>query len=503
MTTIEIDRIRARYHEVDPAELSVLDAALRVLADDVLEDELAGAELAGGWLAGHVAGAYAVCVDELTVRVDLDVTDSRLNVASAWAGEILDALRRAIDDGGGPHDDGVVVYHREVDALVDLVAAVATGDRRRLWAWQQIGLVPRSAPWPAPTDVADALVARPALVPAVFAVAGGPIGAVFGPADYVRVAHAVASILPAAPSAAGPGDTIESDPVASADRRGIPHDPAVPRHTDADRAVEAAAGVVPEHVWAAVTEPRDRRVLALLALLVARPHLVDHPAAVAALLRRAPLSSQRLRDGADPDPDPPSAHADRSGRPATTSDPDAAVADRAEPAAADEASTVEPAPAELVSAWGGVLFLIHPFRALDVPAALDRWPLAAVDPIEALAAIVVELTGAPAVDPAVRVLIGRRDDDPAAPWTPTTDVEHEAIGRLAGGVRSWMLDRAQGRLGDLGPVWRRNVSIAAAPGWVEVTFSLDDVDLGVRLAGLDLDPGFVWWLGSVVGFRYV
>jgi hypothetical protein len=29
------------------------------------------------------------------------------------------------------------------------------------------------------------------------------------------------------------------------------------------------------------------------------------------------------------------------------------------------------------------------------------------------------------------------------------------------------------------------------------------VDTGVRLAGLDLDPGFVWWLGAVVRFRYV
>ena len=30
-----------------------------------------------------------------------------------------------------------------------------------------------------------------------------------------------------------------------------------------------------------------------------------------------------------------------------------------------------------------------------------------------------------------------------------------------------------------------------------------DVDIDVRIAGLDIDPGFVWWLGAVVGFRYV
>jgi hypothetical protein len=35
-----------------------------------------------------------------------------------------------------------------------------------------------------------------------------------------------------------------------------------------------------------------------------------------------------------------------------------------------------------------------------------------------------------------------------------------------------------------------------------VHLSLDDVDLDVRRAGLDGDPGWVWWLGQVVRFVY-
>jgi hypothetical protein len=40
------------------------------------------------------------------------------------------------------------------------------------------------------------------------------------------------------------------------------------------------------------------------------------------------------------------------------------------------------------------------------------------------------------------------------------------------------------------------------PGWVEVYLPLDGVDVAVRRAGLDVDPGWVPWLGTVVMFRY-
>ncbi len=49
---------------------------------------------------------------------------------------------------------------------------------------------------------------------------------------------------------------------------------------------------------------------------------------------------------------------------------------------------------------------------------------------------------------------------------------------------------------------RRRGHVVLEPGWVEVHLRLEDVDLGVRRAGLDLDPGFVPWLGAVVVIRY-
>lgn len=48
----------------------------------------------------------------------------------------------------------------------------------------------------------------------------------------------------------------------------------------------------------------------------------------------------------------------------------------------------------------------------------------------------------------------------------------------------------------------RNVRIIADRGWFECEFSLQDVDTAVRGAGLDLNPGFLPWIGCVVRFRY-
>ena len=51
-------------------------------------------------------------------------------------------------------------------------------------------------------------------------------------------------------------------------------------------------------------------------------------------------------------------------------------------------------------------------------------------------------------------------------------------------------------------VTARPAVIVADPGWIEAHYSLDSVDTGLRRAALDLDPGYVPWLGVVVRFVY-
>jgi hypothetical protein len=49
----------------------------------------------------------------------------------------------------------------------------------------------------------------------------------------------------------------------------------------------------------------------------------------------------------------------------------------------------------------------------------------------------------------------------------------------------------------------RTGRIAATRTHVDVVFTLAQVDLAVRRAGIDIDPGWVPWLGRVVRFHYL
>ena len=51
-------------------------------------------------------------------------------------------------------------------------------------------------------------------------------------------------------------------------------------------------------------------------------------------------------------------------------------------------------------------------------------------------------------------------------------------------------------------VCRRRGRIVADPGWIDVHLDLAEVSTDVRRAGLDLDPGYLPWLGCVVRFVY-
>jgi hypothetical protein len=49
---------------------------------------------------------------------------------------------------------------------------------------------------------------------------------------------------------------------------------------------------------------------------------------------------------------------------------------------------------------------------------------------------------------------------------------------------------------------RRNARLSSTRTHVDVHFLLRQVDLRVRKAGLDVDPGWIPWFGRVVTFHY-
>jgi hypothetical protein len=180
------------------------------------------------------------------------------------------------------------------------------------------------------------------------------------------------------------------------------------------------------------------------------------------------------------------------------------------------------------TAAGGVLFLVAMLERLGYPAWLQCLPegvaqhcvaalwtrlftrlaLPATDPAWALA---LDAQGGPhalpppadqqalvAIEARLRPARARR----VAPWYGTT---HQPTAAQALGER-WLALARHGLRSRAGLGLH---DLVMRPGWLLLTrthadmvFDLHAVDLRVRRAGLDLNPGWVPWLGRVVGFHF-
>lgn len=181
------------------------------------------------------------------------------------------------------------------------------------------------------------------------------------------------------------------------------------------------------------------------------------------------------------------------------------------------------------TAWGGLLFLLNSAPAAGLPGVLDAPALAGRTLPWLVQQVAVRIVPALPDDPAVLALAGidpdpapdaGPDPDPDAPPEPPpppTRDEEEALDAVAAGWVAATADRLRAHRpgGSQDPsrdgrpegdaalvrgIARRHAGIVREPGWVEVQLRLDEVDLDVRRCGLDIDPGWVWWLGQVVRF---
>jgi hypothetical protein len=164
------------------------------------------------------------------------------------------------------------------------------------------------------------------------------------------------------------------------------------------------------------------------------------------------------------------------------------------------------------TAWAGLVFLHNTAQAANVPALpecdarLARRTLCWV-----LHQLAGRLAPVMADDPAALAFTGLSPGDPVPAGVPVTADEEAALDETAA---VWRECTWAAVAGTRDPSWRRSVEdtvaavvrrrgrIVAEPGWVDVVLDLNEVDVEVRAAGLDLDPGWVPWLGTVVRFRY-
>lgn len=162
--------------------------------------------------------------------------------------------------------------------------------------------------------------------------------------------------------------------------------------------------------------------------------------------------------------------------------------------------------------WAGLLFVLNAADPAHLPEAIETDARLAGRPRWwVLHQLALRLVPVAADDPAARAFAGLTPTMPQPDGPPADPVEEEALdvhaAELAAAV-DLLLERSHHPDDDAPPptLWllaRRRGWIVADPGWIEVQLSLDDVDFHVRRAGLDLDPGWLGWLGTVVVFRYV
>jgi hypothetical protein len=496
VTTLAIDRLHARYDGVDRASAERLDGILADVVREHLDAEMLAADLGGG----RIRSAWAVCIAAITFEFAFRPGAPRHALASAWVQGIIEALARAltaaeVDDA----DPGVVVYRSEGDALVDVLRGVAVGDHQRGWAWRQAEVIPRGITRPSGTDIAVMLIAHPDLAPGVLRAASACAAVVLDPNGWIAVARAVARTVHA--PGADRFDEWEGERPGRRRLDTLRLDGSRTTHAleGAHADLRGVARFVPHPAWVAA-DADDRRALAILALLATRPYRARDLAAVLEVAGTAGAGSRpseaHARDG-----DQPTAVSSRAlnarGEPAPDRGESAGEIEPPAPIQHAETSTQSDA---LISRWAGVWFLLRPIVELEL---VDRMAAGEADPRGALAAVVHGLTGVGTDDPAVALLCGWRDGEGTGNEVRQED---DVIDGYANLLRAWLADNADaGVPGGLDPekLFRRMATMVLAPGTIEVSFSLDDVDLRVRRAGLDLDPGFVWWLGSVVRFRYV
>jgi hypothetical protein len=478
-------------------------------------------------------------------RTSWATPDSEL--VGGWAEAISDAIAEASQGRGAD----VLRYASRHQAAVDLVVSLVNGDRQREWAWSMLGL-PSPSSSSAPDAVREVVARcgaeRPGeLVSMLVEVARkASVRALVTCIGVDLLEHLVAQVWH---SAGGTPSRVATDAGAlSPDRRRAERVDAYAalvttrseiwaasiREGAAGPGFVAADQQLPEGESHAPATSRLMTAIARLSLAEVEPAAVPMALAdpiVSALERiaRAGVRTEARR--------PDVGRSSSAHRPTEYDDSLLAVDERfgsadrgagtaghptgthegrmAELTAADpEPSASQPTQKATVSAWGGLLFLLHLIGASEFPARVAEDPetygYGTKLALRILATALIRLA-APELepdpeDPAVLAFSGLMpgtepgDDAGPAPW-----VEAE-VGSLVGELRRYVEgedDSGSSGQGLLLRVLRRRARISTAAGLVDAEFDLDDVDIDVRRAGLDIDPGYVPWLGVFVRFRYV
>lgn len=479
-----VGRLRAHLRSPQPVERACYADWLGRLAD----------------IDGAAPGSTLIDADEwilirhLPLALDWQLDASAADIGARWQS----ALHAAIDHALSHADDGAVLrYRTRQAALADLLYRSALGDDSRQWAWQQMGLLPHS-----PLPPADALL-------------HGARGLLSEPVLIWPVLHRL--IAAEARSAA-----------LSAVLRALPHGQwtilllSCPQTADFTRAAMAnppdtltPPGDVPPTGDASTLNPALPDAIALLDWARRRPALVAaHRDTLTVLLatltcpaaaHATRMAPQLIRAARLALPGQQAPHTARTpaASPAGTPPPLPNQATEPLPTQQTPAGDLVPPPPELPdtgcdlpTAQAGLLFWLGQINT-------GQPELEALPPLDEALPLWLRALGR---------ALGCEDDDAALrafcggslPHGADTPADIDALAqatmtRWGAWVDALAPDLPAPRLQH---ICRRPGTIRIEPGWIELRLSLDQVETPIRRLGLDLDPGWLPWLGCVLKVRY-
>lgn len=529
MTTLQIDRLSATAHvrEAQPGVRDALERMLATMARRTLGEAVESAGLpSGDWY-----------LDRVDVQVRLDALRDDAGGGRLWADQIVAAVRAALAAGTALH------FATHIDALADLVAECAVGRYEHAWAWRQAGLVSGDVAAAPLAAVLAAVAAHPQLALPAMARAAQVSGVaavhrLLGSSGWVGLARVVLAAhaahadpspapLDAAPEAvaangAHPAASARAGGLAAAKARTVVQTSAVAQlltrsrlRPDRETALawavlcvaDAEPALLPRAVAASViTEVAERLAPAAQVPAAVPGGAAEHEVAEHGMAEHGAADHDVADRGDPPQADEPQRHLQREAEPP----PQVRTAAASDDQRVDEASALASEESGAPTAWGGLLFLLATAADADIPDALLTDDALASRPLAwVLHAIALDVVPADPDDPAALAFAGLcpGDEPPSLTWRPATDVERE---RVSAHARRWAevtahrVDPTERDVTALvRSIARRRGRVIAERAWVDVELRLDEVDVPVRRAGLDVDPGWVPWLGSVVRFRYV
>lgn len=455
--------------------------------DEVLEQRLASEGIG----AHEIICIRTVSPPDLVAKLG----DTPRSFAETWARAVATAAVEAIGGGSAGSDANVVRYRNRLAVLADAFCGAVLGTFQRSWAWRQ------ASSWDVPDDsrsegkvaeaAANLLLANPELAPMLVAeaVRRSSVDAVAAMLGPVRLSEVRREAQRARSSRWRRAHTIDhlGRGEVSSDRRqdtsvALVHELIDMAGADALVSVRSEPTAGQERSNAGVHGEREQSVGAFPA---------------------AGELSLRTRRGETPSV--------RVGRP--TEAPSGL--DRF--TALDAVPGRDPAPRRSTEV-AGLLFFVHLLDSVfDGPVAqacLERCIEAggADATLHALGEALLLRCGMPtdAGDAALLAFAGRLPDAPTPhhDWTDSQRRDLEALSAELLAAAQRLLDRSRADRDELhGPdaaeIVRRRGVVTGDPGWIDVFLALDDVDLDVRRAGLDADPGYVRPLGCVIRFLYV